>query len=128
MDKLSGVRPLEQPKTRTGPQVVDLTGEEDAAAARTTRQLSISGREWSSNEESESSGSTTPHDEPIQARQRCHSRPVWINGILVYRMANMEMVDHAKGLPVCTVDYFAIAVISLYLESLQEESQRMSSW
>lgn len=33
----------------------------------------------------------------------------------------MEMVDLAKGRPICMVDYFTIAVTSEYLESLEEE-------
>lgn len=38
-------------------------------------------------------------------------------------MADMEMVDHARGHPVYTEDYFATAVTSEYLESLREEIQ-----
>lgn len=60
---------------------------------------------------------------PIQARQCGRSYPIRINGILVYQMVDMEMVDHARGCPIYTIDYFTMAVTSEYLESLQEEFQ-----
>lgn len=44
LDKLAGVRFTEQPRACTGSQIVDLTGEEDAAAARMAGQPSKSGR------------------------------------------------------------------------------------
>ncbi|GMN60124.1 hypothetical protein TIFTF001_029208 [Ficus carica] len=60
MNELSNVRVPEQPRTRTGFQVVNLIGEEDAAVMRIARQPSTFGRGEDSDKESESSGSATP--------------------------------------------------------------------
>ncbi|GMN40086.1 hypothetical protein TIFTF001_009310 [Ficus carica] len=65
MDELNGTQTLVQTT-----QVMDLTEEEDAAAARTAKQLSTSGRGETSDEGSESSGSATPLD-------RAGGRPVY---------------------------------------------------
>ncbi|GMN61637.1 hypothetical protein TIFTF001_030722 [Ficus carica] len=62
-------------------------------------------------------------DENGRASKHIRSRPVWINGILVYRMADMEMVDWARGRLVYMVDYLTSAVTPEYLESLLEEFQ-----
>lgn len=74
-----------------------------------------------SDEESESLGSASLLGEPIQSHQRGRSLPVGINSILVYRMADIEIVDWAGGRPVYTVDYFTMTVTPEYLESLREE-------
>ncbi|GMN27297.1 hypothetical protein TIFTF001_001595 [Ficus carica] len=97
MDELKNVQASKQPRTQTGPQMVDLTEEEDATIARSAGQQSTSGWEKGSDEESDSSGSATPQGELIHARQRGH--------------------------PVYTVDYFTSAVTPEYLESLREEFQ-----
>ncbi|GMN66112.1 hypothetical protein TIFTF001_035188 [Ficus carica] len=96
--------------------VADLTVGGDAASEGTASPTSTSGREGS-----KSSESTAPVGESIQSRQQGHSRPLRTSGILVYRMANMEMVDRADTLLVYTVDYFTSAVTAQYLESLREE-------
>ena len=123
MDELTSVRVLEQPRTRTGFQVVDLTEENDVATMRMATQPSTSGRGEGSNEESESSGNASLLDEPIQAHQRGSSLPVGINGILVYRISDMEIVDWVGGRPVYMVDHFTMTVTPEYLESLREEFQ-----
>ncbi|GMN67630.1 hypothetical protein TIFTF001_036694 [Ficus carica] len=97
---------------------MDLTSEEDAVAVRMAGQPSTSGRGEGSDEEFESSGSTTPWVNPSRLTS---NRPVWINGILDYQMADMEMVDRAGGRPMYTVDYFTIAITPEYLELLWEE-------
>ena len=118
MDELNGVRaPMQLSR------VVDLTEEDDAVAARTAGHPSTSGCEEAPDEGLESSGSVTPSSEPIQSRQHGHSRSVRINSILVYQMADMEMVDRAGGRPVYTMDYFTSAITPEYLESLPEEFQ-----
>lgn len=96
--------------------VVDLTAGEDKVSKQTASQASTSTREGS-----ESSKSTTLAGEPIQSRQRGRHRPLCINGLRVYRMVNMEMVDLAGDRLVYTVDYFTSAVTSQYLESFREE-------
>ena len=78
MDELNGTQASMQTS-----QVMDLTGEEDAAAMRTAGHPSTSGRGETSDEGSKSLRSTTPLVEPIQSRQRGRSL-VWISGILVY--------------------------------------------
>ncbi|GMN52747.1 hypothetical protein TIFTF001_021889 [Ficus carica] len=62
-----------------------------------------------------------PYDRWGHCIRRGRSRPLRINGILVYRMADMEMVDRAGDRPVYTVDYFTSAVTPQYLESLRKE-------
>lgn len=79
MDELNGTQTLVQTT-----QVMDLTEEEDATAARTAKQLSTSGRGETSDEGSESSGSATHLGKPIQSRQRDRSHLVQISVILVY--------------------------------------------
>ena len=96
--------------------MVNLTTGGDASFEKTTSQASISGREGS-----ESSKSIAPVGELIQARQCGRSRALHINGLRVYRRADMEMVDLAGGCLVYTVDYFTLTVTSQYLESLREE-------
>ena len=93
--------------------VVDLTARGDVASERTAN---MSGREGS-----ESSKSTSLTGEPIQSYQCGCSQPLRINGILVYRMVDMEMVDRAGDRPVYMVDYFTSTVTPQYLESLREE-------
>ncbi|GMN71773.1 hypothetical protein TIFTF001_053447 [Ficus carica] len=87
--------------------VVDLTANGVAASERTVSQANTSGREGS-----ESSESTAPAGEPVQSRQRGRSRPLRINGLLVYRMADTEMVDREGDHSVYTLEYFTSAVTS----------------
>lgn len=94
--------------------MVDLMAGGDEASERTANPASTSGCEGS-----ESSESTAPVGEPIESSQRGRSRPLRINGLRVYWMADMEMVDLAGGRPMYTVDYFTLAVTSQYLESLR---------
>ena len=78
MDELNGT----QASVQTS-QVMDLIGEEDAAAMRTAGHLSTFGRGETSDERSKSLRSTTHLVEPIQSHQRGRSL-VRISGILVY--------------------------------------------
>lgn len=87
--------------------VVDLTANGVAASERTVSQANTSGREGS-----ESSESTAPAGELVQSRQRGRSRPLRINGLLVYRMADTEMVDREGDHSVYTLEYFTSAVTS----------------
>lgn len=100
------------------PLVVDLTEGEGTASTRMARQASLSTQEDNSHEGSESSESTIPLGEPIQSRQCGRSRLIWINGLLVYRMSNIKMVDCVKGRLVYMVDFFNTTVTPQYLESL----------
>ncbi|GMN48206.1 hypothetical protein TIFTF001_017392 [Ficus carica] len=56
-----------------------------------------------------------------EARQCNRSRSLHVNGLLVYRKADREMVDRAGDRPVYSVDYFISAVTLLYLTALREE-------
>ncbi|GMN58630.1 hypothetical protein TIFTF001_027727 [Ficus carica] len=96
--------------------VVNLTAGDDITSEKTASHVSTSGREGF-----ESSKSMAPAREPVQSRQCGRSQPLCINGLLVYQMADTEMVDRACDRPVYTVDYFMSAVTSQYLESLREE-------
>ena len=95
----------------------------DTVTVRLAGQPSTSSWEEDSDEESKSSGSATSQGEPIHARQHGRNRLVRINGILVYRMANIKMVDCARGRHVYSVDYLTTIVTLEYLESLWEEFQ-----
>ncbi|GMN45071.1 hypothetical protein TIFTF001_014270 [Ficus carica] len=86
------------------------------AVERTASQASTSGREGS-----ESSGSSAPRGEPIEARQRPSGRPMRINDQRVYRRGDWEMVELADGRPVYSVDYFTSAITPRYLAALREE-------
>ncbi|GMN39718.1 hypothetical protein TIFTF001_008944 [Ficus carica] len=66
-------------------------------------------------------GSTAPAGEPVQSRQRARSRALHVNGLLVYQMADWEMVDRASDRPVYLVDYFTSAVTPSYLVALRDE-------
>ncbi|GMN49677.1 hypothetical protein TIFTF001_018835 [Ficus carica] len=96
--------------------VVDLTDGGDKASEKTASPTSASRREGS-----ESSGSTPPAGEPVQARHRARSRSLRVNGILVFRMADRDMMDRAGDRPLYSVDYFTSAVTTFYLVSLREE-------
>lgn len=61
--------------------------------------------------------------EPVKSCQHGHSQLVRINGILVYRKADMEMVDLAGVRPVCILDYFTSMITPQYLELLREAFQ-----
>nr|GMN19413.1 hypothetical protein TIFTF001_048608 [Ficus carica] len=86
------------------------------AVERTASQASTSVREGS-----ESSGSSAPRGEPIEARQRPSGRPMRINDQRVYRRGDWEMVELADGRPVYSVDYFTSAITPRYLAALREE-------
>ncbi|GMN31443.1 hypothetical protein TIFTF001_041590 [Ficus carica] len=86
------------------------------AVERTASQASTFGREGS-----ESSGSSAPRGEPIEARQRPSGRPMRINDQRVYRRGDWEMVELADGRPVYSVDYFTSAITLRYLAALREE-------
>ncbi|GMN28212.1 hypothetical protein TIFTF001_044211 [Ficus carica] len=123
MDELNGVWAPVQPS-----RVVDLTEEEDATAVRMVGHPNKFGCEEAPDKGSESSGSATPPGEPIQSCQRGRSRPVRINSILVYRMADMEMVDRAGGCPIYMMDYFTSAVTPKYLEPRHQVSGVLPNW
>nr|GMN67058.1 hypothetical protein TIFTF001_036115 [Ficus carica] len=86
------------------------------AIERTASQTSPSDSEGS-----ESSGSSAPRGEPIEARQRPSGRPMRINDQRVYRRGNWEMVELADGRPVYSVDYFTSSITPRYLAALREE-------
>lgn len=88
----------------------------DAAAERTASQASTSGQEGSGGSEI-----TDPEGEPIQSRQRTRGQTLHMNGVLVYRMADWEVVERAGDHPVYSVDYFFLAVSPTYLAALREE-------
>ncbi|GMN53243.1 hypothetical protein TIFTF001_022391 [Ficus carica] len=94
---------------------------EDTTSARMARQASTSGRDETSREGFESLESTTPLGEPVQSRQCGRSRLVRINGLLVFRISYMEMVDRVGGRPMYTVNYLTTAVTPQNLESLRED-------
>ncbi|GMN66701.1 hypothetical protein TIFTF001_035763 [Ficus carica] len=86
------------------------------AVERTASQASTSDREGS-----ESSGSSAPRGEPIEARQRPSGRPIRINDQRVYCRGDWEIVELADGRPVYSVDYFTSAITPRYLAALREE-------
>ncbi|GMN52477.1 hypothetical protein TIFTF001_021615 [Ficus carica] len=96
--------------------VVDPPDGGDEASERTASPASVSGRDGS-----ESSGSTPPAGEPVQARHRASSRPLHVNGILVFWMADRDIIDRVGDRPVYSVDYFTSAMTMSYLVSLREE-------
>ena len=88
---------------------------------RTAGQPNTFGRGEGPDEKSESSGGASPLGEPIQFFQCGYSRLVRINSILVYQMADMEMVNRVRDCPVYMVDYFTSTVTPKYLEPFREE-------
>ncbi|GMN30326.1 hypothetical protein TIFTF001_044470 [Ficus carica] len=88
----------------------------DEASERTASSASVLGRD-----RSESSGSTLSAGEPVQARHHDSSRPLCVNGILVFRMADWDMMDKAGYRTVYSMDYFTSAVTTSYLVSHREE-------
>ena len=92
--------------------MVDQTAGE-SAAARTASQASTSGRAGSVQ-----SKSTDPAGEPVQSRNRTRGQTLRVNGQIIYRMADWEMLGRAGDLPVYTVDFFFPAVTHSYLAAL----------
>lgn len=87
--------------------VVNLTADRDAASERIASQANTSAREGSV-----SSESMALDGEPVQSCQRNRSRALHVNGTLIYRVADWEMVDRAGNRLVYSVDYFTLAITS----------------
>ncbi|GMN47478.1 hypothetical protein TIFTF001_016646 [Ficus carica] len=105
-----------QPATSQARPTAEVVATGGEAVERTASQASTSGREGS-----ESSGSSAPKGEPIEARQRPTGRPMRINDKRVYRRGDWEMMELADGRRVYSVDYFTSAVTPRYLAALREE-------